>query len=256
MSLSSLHEHLWLRFRAIHQRLVRRARWARLGVYHPAQPIRSIRVDGNRIALSLPETETERNAQDWEIRSILFDDCYRLAAVKKPVQNILDIGGNIGLFTLAAHRHFPKATIHCYEPNQTVLPHLRSNCATFDVQIHEAAVGESEGFVCLDVSDSSVQAISKIDATGTIRMESFSTIVKELGYVDLVKLDCEGAEWEIFRCMDAWQNIRTVVMEYHLWARPGSTIEDLRRELRAAGFLNIEIVPSPDGPWGFACANR
>jgi len=248
--MSTFHDQL----HAISGRLARRAKWASVGVYRPGHPIRSIRVAGKRVTLSFPEAE--RGAQDWELRTILFDDCYRLASVDKQVRTILDIGANVGLFALAAHHHFANAAIHCYEPNPAVLPYLRSNCAKIGAHIHEAAVGETEGFISLQFSNSSLQTVAKTSATGTIPVEPFSSVVRALGYIDLLKLDCEGAEWEIFRCKDVWQSVGAVVMEFHLWAKPDSTLDDVHSGLREAGFSSIEIEPSPDGPWGFAWAKR
>jgi FkbM family methyltransferase len=236
-------------------RIVRRAKWASLGVYQPGRvPITSIRVAGKRVTLSYPDTEI--GAHSWELRCILFDDCYRLAASDKPVQMVLDIGANIGLFALAARRHFPSANIHCYEPNQVVMTHLRSHCATIGAHVHESAVGETEGRASLSNPGDSLHGVTKNDAAGSVRIESFASVVGALGSIDLLKLDCEGAEWGLFRCREPWHNIRAVTMEYHLWAKPDSTIDDVRRELSSVGFSNVELQPSEDGPWGFAWAKR
>ena len=49
--------------------------------------------------------------------SIFLDDDYRLDRVKWPVGTVLDIGANLGFFSIAARNAFPEATIHAYEPN-------------------------------------------------------------------------------------------------------------------------------------------
>ena len=223
-------------------------------MYRPGKPVDSIRVAGKRISLSFPEAE--RGCQAWELQEVLYGDCYRLASVDKQARTIVDIGANVGLFALAARRYFARAAIHCYEPNPEVLPHLRSNCAQIGAHIHEAAVGETAGFASLENRGSSLQTTANASTTGTIRIESFSSVVDGLGPIDLLKLDCEGAEWEMFRCNEAWQRIRAVVMEYHLSAKPGSTAADVRARLRENGFSNIEVEPNPEGSYGFAWARR
>ncbi|MGA3186194.1 MAG: FkbM family methyltransferase [Bryobacteraceae bacterium] len=168
----------------------------------------------------------------------------------------MDIGANIGLFTLAARRQFVNAEIHCYEPNPSVLDHLRSHCASVGAHLNEAAVGKTNGEVSLEISDNSLHTVTKVSTKGGVRLESFSSVIAGIGNVDLLKLDCEGAEWDIFQCEDAWKAVRSLTMEYHLWAKPESTTDDLQQQLLGLGFSQIEFEPSPSGPWGFAFAHR
>lgn len=241
--------------RRVRESLSYRLKWASLGIYYIRTPrFRTIRIAGGRIPLSFPEQE--RAIHEYELGRILFDDCYRLASIEGQVRTVLDIGANIGLFTLAARRAFPGAAIHCYEPNPLVLEHLRSHCASVGASLNEAAVGRTTGTVSLESSGNSLHAVTNISARGSIRLESFSSVMARIGNVDLLKLDCEGAEWDIFECRDAWQAVRCLTMEYHLWAKPASTTDSLRRQLLNLGFSQIEFEPSQNGAWGFAFASR
>ena len=168
----------------------------------------------------------------------------------------MDIGANVGLFALAARRAFPDAAIYCYEPNPLVLDHLRSHCASVGARLNEAAVGKTTGAVSLERSINSLHTVTNLSAGGGVPLESFSSVVASIGDIDLLKLDCEGAEWDILECRDAWRSVRSLTMEYHLWAKPGSTPDSLRRQLSALGFSQIEFEPSLNGPCGFAFANR
>lgn len=49
--------------------------------------------------------------------SIFLDDDYFIDRITRPVSTVLDIGANIGFFSIAARKSFPQATIHSYEPN-------------------------------------------------------------------------------------------------------------------------------------------
>jgi hypothetical protein len=49
-----------------------------------------------------------------------------------------------------------------------------------------------------------------------------------------MKLDCEGAEWAIFRDVEAFAKVRELRMEYHL--TEGRSLDDLRAVARGLGF--------------------
>jgi hypothetical protein len=54
------------------------------------------------------------------------------------------------------------------------------------------------------------------------------------GNVDLLKLDCEGAEWQILQDVDTMRHVRSVRMEYH--KNGGHTLDELLGLARDAGF--------------------
>jgi Methyltransferase FkbM domain len=91
---------------------------------------------------------------------------------------------------------------------------------------------------------------------GNIAQCAFAEAVTRLGQVDLLKLDCEGAEWAILSDPAPWRSVRSLVMEYHLWAKPNSTTQELETALRYHGFAHIDIKPSRSGPWGLTFAQK
>lgn len=231
-----------------------RAKWAQLGVvYGRSFKLDHVRLGGRRISLDFPTAE--RPKQEHEFSKIIIEDCYRLSEIQY-AQTILDIGSNIGLFALAARRRFPNATIHCYEPNPTVIPYLQSHCAQAKCQVFPVAVGLSEGQVSLRTDDEGTLFSTTIaDSRGAIPQVSFGNVVAKLGPVDLLKLDCEGAEWEIFEDLTTWKSVRCLTMEYHLWAKPGASVDTLRDKLSRIGFSNIHIYDE-GAQWGMAFAAR
>ena len=99
-----------------------RARWAKLGVLYLTSPKTDrLRVAGRRVQLSVPPAE--QAVQLHEFHRIVIEDCYRLSKIGR-ARTVLDIGANIGLFAIAARHRFPRATIHCYEPNRSLEPYL------------------------------------------------------------------------------------------------------------------------------------
>lgn len=231
-----------------------RAKWAQLGVvYGRSLKLDHVKLGGRRILLGFPANERPR--QEHEFSKIVIEDCYRLGEVRV-AQTILDIGSNIGLFALAARRRFPDARIHCYEPNPAIVPYLQSHCAQAKCQVFPAAVGLSEGTVSLRTdNEGTLFSTTVADSSGGIPQVSFASAVAKLGHVDILKLDCEGAEWEIFEDLATWKSVRCLAMEYHLWAKPGASVDTLHDKLAHIGFSRIQICD--DGAqWGMAFAAR
>lgn len=234
-------------------------RLARFGMFYlngSSLSIRSVSIGDKTIEINFPEDE--RETQKWELIRLLFFDCYKLSQVTKPVTTVLDIGANLGFFALAARKAFPAAKIHCYEPNHQLEPYLSRHCADAGAEYFLSAVGAREARITLETRGISLHSVSRIDAESETKQIAFAEAVARLGEVDLLKLDCEGAEWDIFSDPRPWAHVRQVAMEYHLWARPSFSVKDLRSELSKLGFQEISTAPDPhpEATWGLAWARR
>ena len=230
--------------------LAYRARWARLGVFYLKSPkIDRLQVGEHSVRLLLPETE--RSVQEHEFHRIAIEDCYRLAKISRPVRTVLDVGANIGLFAIAARHHFPEAAIHCYEPNPALASFILPHCKAVNATYYAEAIGAKSGSVSLNSRGNSLH--STISSVGFIRQTAFCDATARLGEIDLLKLDCEGAEWDLFSVTEPWQQVRHLTMEYHLWANPGATVETLFAKLEALGFHRINIEPKNSFGLAFAC---
>jgi FkbM family methyltransferase len=191
----------------------------------------SIRLLGKKHDLHLPDDHGTRVA----FLDILLDDCYALRDLPKNIGSVLDIGAHAGLFSLAARMRFPDATIHAYEPNPAMLQSLRHQAYFTKVRIFPEAVGATPGAVNLLSGEDSVHARVASNEAGTINCVAFADAVAALEREPiLVKLDCEGAEWEILNRPDGWDRVAHLTMEYHLWS--GYNLADLRGRLVTLGF--------------------
>jgi FkbM family methyltransferase len=170
---------------------------------------------------------------------LLLDDCYglrRLVRRREGVATILDVGANVGLFGLAARVAFPQATIHCYEPNAALEPYLAHQAKIARCDYFLEAVGRETGRVSLTCrSGESVLTSSRADPEGDIQQIALRNTLDRLGgSADLVKMDCEGAEWEMFEDVAAWRNVRFLSLEYHL--KSGDSHDRIPAALAKIGF--------------------
>jgi FkbM family methyltransferase len=179
----------------------------------------TVRLDSREVPLHLPSEHGVRIA----FVELLLDDCYGLRPLTggrrgSKISRVVDIGANVGLFGLAARMAFPEATIHCYEPNAALEPYLahQAKIARFDYFLE--AVGRKAGRVSLDVNIAeSVHSSSRADPDGAIPQVALRTALDRLsGEVDLVKMDCEGGEWEMLEDAESWRRVRFLTLEYHL----------------------------------------
>ena len=88
-------------------------------------------------------------------------------------------------------------------------------------------------------------------------MIAFDTAVERIGGdVGLLKLDCEGAEWGILENSKAIDSVAVLTMEYHLWARAGSTRQDIEALVSKRGLRVEEVVQKTGEEWGLMFARR
>ncbi|OGR53029.1 MAG: hypothetical protein A2049_04720 [Elusimicrobia bacterium GWA2_62_23] len=208
-----------------------------------------IMLGGKMYSLALPE----ENGVKVAFIDLLLDDCYGCRDVRAPVKTVLDVGANVGLFGLAARAAFPNAIIHCYEPNPNLGAYLESQSVPGRYEYFLEAVGLERGRVSLEYNVDSVQTRSTPNVYGEVNQAAFRDVISRLGgHVDMLKLDCEGAEWDLFRDAESWKNISRVSMEYHLQGQ--HTIAEVIGAIESLGLRINRHVPS-DG-FGLILASR
>jgi FkbM family methyltransferase len=203
-----------------------------------------IRLENKSVELVSPQEHSLTS----DIVNIWLDDEYGIRALRN-IHTVVDVGANIGLFTIFARDVFPDAAIHAYEPNARVFPFLTANAGTLRAECFNEAVGSSEGRVEMcDVGDSRLAKVTAVETGGVSRIGIEQVVDRMNGHIDLLKMDCEGSEWEILRDAEALGRVDNIRMEYHLG--PGQTCDELRRLSEAAGF-RIESLRA-NRTWGIA----
>jgi FkbM family methyltransferase len=238
-------------------RLNSRAVWWPLGVFkiRSGAPIQRLIVDGKRVKLQFPMGEYTE--QQWEINHLFCDDPYGLKSLPKNISTVLDIGGNIGFFSILARHYFPLAAVHCYEPNAELIPVIRNNTEGLGVTIFEAGVGLNNSTASWSSKGSSLCGVLRIHPNGNMRVVSIRDALDRLGQiVDLVKMDCEGGEWMILEDSESLMRIKHLSMEYHLDLGQKKTVDGLVRLLKAHGFAIDALRESSNRSVGQLVAHR
>lgn len=162
---------------------------------------------------------------------------------------ICDIGANKGLFALYCAWRFPEACIYSYEPDPQLcawaIDNVRNNNLQDRVTIYNLAIYNKRARLPFQVARGPNRGAGKVlmhkgsdRDTDVILVDSISLtdVVNELGRIDLLKMDVEGAEFEIISedHTDALKEIRYIALEYHSVA--GTEVDRIVDVLRSAGF--------------------
>jgi FkbM family methyltransferase len=156
----------------------------------------------------------------------VFFNCDYLVDLGSKTPVILDCGANIGLATLFFKRLYPLAHISCFEPDPTTASILRQNIEKnhLDVAIHNVMLtndDEEHSFYVSSDIEGSLMMSSIPDRMSNqreilVKGSRLSNYVE--GNVDLVKLDVEGAEFEVLTDLiesGKLSQVRRMIIEYH-----------------------------------------
>jgi FkbM family methyltransferase len=171
-------------------------------------------------------------------RDIILDDEYCLNTLPhQQINTIADIGANVGVFAIAARIAFPHAEIHCYEPNTDNIPYLDKQAESLKLKTYNEAVSNIDGTCSLSKStihDTSAR-ITNLEG-GQIPLTSLHTVLNRFNsqQIDLLKLDCEGFEFEILKDAENLRKCKFITLEYHIVKE--QQLESLKNLLSNAGF--------------------
>jgi len=141
---------------------------------------------------------------------------------------ILDIGGNIGTTSVFYSKMFPQAKIFTFEPVPGNFELLEKNINGLDnVSAFNVGLGDSDKKVL--IYDSAEQgntggfSIYGVDVDQSksqeIEVKKSASFLEEIGVtqVDLIKIDTEGAEYDILTSMDKdmLSNVKWIIGELH-----------------------------------------
>jgi FkbM family methyltransferase len=198
--------------------------------------------------ISSPTTTTlfgkkiEINSPFWYIHGlneIFVEEVYKFNSSKKS-PNIIDCGANIGLSVLYFKRLFPESQITAFEADAEIAKILTKNLSSFrldDVNIISKAVWnenttllfKSDGSVGGQITNDISEQATKIE---TVRLKDYLTVP-----VDFLKIDIEGAEYEILiDCKDNLHDVQNIFVEYHSFLKNEQMLDKILLILKNAGF--------------------
>jgi FkbM family methyltransferase len=147
-------------------------------------------------------------------------------------QLVVDAGANVGMATLYFAHKYPDATIVAIEPEPANFRILQRNCGRLrNVVLIQAALWPEHRKLKINDHNSDAWTFSvseeQSDAAAEVVAITVDEILGRFGarQIDLLKLDIEGAELDLFsRGGDGWMDrVRCIVIELHDRLRAGSS---------------------------------
>jgi FkbM family methyltransferase len=191
-----------------------------------------------------------RNRMDvWIIKETCLDRDYERDAVAvEDGWTVVDIGAGLGDFAVCVARRCPRSIVFAFEPLPESFALLRENIEDNGLEnvrpFPEAIAGQSgEVFLAAATGVAVQHRVTMEESKATVRTPVRAVTLREafeksgIGRCDFLKIDCEGAEYEILFAADelTLSQIRHIALEYHDGTTPHSH-SDLERYLEGRGF--------------------
>ena len=170
---------------------------------------------------------------------------------------IIDIGAHIGLFSLFASQYCKNGKILCYEPVkenfEILIENLElnkiNNIAPFNFAVSK---NDEKTKMYLNSDDSAHSIFSSGENFVEVESTTIKTIFDEnnLDHCNLLKLDCEGAEYEIIESIpnEYFLKIDKIIIEYHLATKKSKLYENLLKKLNELSFkIKVEKISEDMG---------
>jgi len=212
-------------------------------------------------------------ADESVFREIFLDRDYMVLddIIGESSDAILDIGAHIGLFSMYARGINDNVKIFAYEPapdNFSVMKeHFKENHID-GVFVKNVAVTGKDGDAVLLLSEDShnhsilrffqnVTKEVKVQTSSMARIFDRDLSRQGINRCDLVKMDCEGAEFEILPSIgpEVFKKIGSFYIEYHEYL-PENKRTDLVKILQSNGFKTRVVESRYDKKFGFILAYR
>lgn len=182
---------------------------------------------------------------------------YSVPAVTQDVSVIIDLGANIGLSAIYFTALFPNSRILCVEPGEENFHFLLRNLApgiqSGNILTLKAAVMGSDGMA--SYVDSRMQYNGKVTNGDIKNTEAYSMNSLFNKYniqsADLIKMDIEGAEKELFQNNTEWlSDVKCLIIEMHSDDIRDSCIAKLQQN----NFNVSKVNADPDNEYVFSAS--
>ncbi len=211
--------------------------------------LKEIKFNGKTLSINI-----NSDADDSVFNEIFVEREYReVEEIIKNSQNyIIDIGGHTGMFSIYVRELNQNISIFTFEPEEKNYKALKENFLINHIKgvfSKNLAVSgkkgdrllylssDSHNHSLINESDNNEIKTQKIQSTSLQDIIEKANKILNKSYCDLVKMDCEGAEFEIIEetPLEVFQKIKNIYIEYHKYL-PSFDPQKIKQKLEQTGF--------------------
>lgn len=193
-----------------------------------------------------------------------IEGIYNKYIKNRPLNTIVDVGANIGLWIEYAKHASGFNKVYAIEPNTKALKALKNTFGNDPkVTIVDKALSDKDGELEFFVDEenstiSSFTSYGNLKSSYKVKSITFKSFISQykLDKIDLLKVDIETGEYPLFDSLDKedFNKIDNILVEYHLFA--GRTydkdVNNLIKKIEAAGYKLEVRKMHPSGGFIFA----
>lgn len=194
----------------------------------------TVQFDGKRLEVA------DVNSYRFMKKEIFLNKIYNFSSKdKQPF--ILDCGANIGLSVIYLKQLFPESRIIAFEPDDKIFSILKKNVESFnlkDVDLVKKACWKEETILeFYSEGADGGRALNAGEKENMIKVETVRLGTYLNQKVDFLKIDIEGAEWEVLQDIkDDLKNVKNIFVEYHSFVNQPQMLPEIISILKDAGF--------------------
>lgn len=170
---------------------------------------------------------------------------------------IFDIGANIGVLSVILANIYPDAKIYAFEPVKENFELLKENVASYKnvAPLHMGLGNKTETkYIHKSTDPSNLGGFSTFITDGDeheeITIIDTAKFCEKVGTPDLIKIDCEGAEFDILTSIPDIKKVKWVTGELH-GVKDFALLVRLNKDFRLSFTRNFN-----DKVWHFLAASR
>lgn len=214
-----------------------------------------------------------RRRTSWDegvVHCVLIQEDYTPAGFNiEHADTVIDIGGNIGCFAVLAAKRASAGRVLVFEPDgenyRLLCRNIEGNELSNVVAERVAVVGKAGTRTLFKAPHGPLhttipQRLAESVGAESVKAITLADIFDRFGVrtCDFLKLDCEGAEYDILYNTppDYLKRIRKIVLEYHAQSEKQTTAGKLAAYLESHGFEIVDFTDFVGFDAGFLKARR
>lgn len=164
---------------------------------------------------------------------------------------IVDCGGNVGMSGVWFKLNYPNSKLTIYEPDPKLADCIEANLAAAKLKgytLNRKAVWVKSGRIGFNLSGDDSGKI-QTNATGSVEAIDLAEALPPV--TDLLKLDIEGAEYQVINHLcttGAIQRVKNLVCEFHIFRGNEGDFSNIMGKLVESG-MRVSLHGAYAGPW-------